>query len=312
MQSHIGELAALTTALCWALNGVAFEAAGKRVGSTAVNYMRIVLAFIFLSLTSWAVRGLLFPIDASGSAWFWLTLSGLIGFVMGDMFLLEAFVLIGSRISMLIMSAAPPLTVLISFLVMGERVTFFQLFGIGLIMAGICMVILSRHPVEEDQKLSQQGKKSQPGKMGLSRSPKGVFYAGLGALGQALGLITSKLGMGDSYSAIAATQIRALAAVVGLALIITFQKKWPEISEAFKDKKALGQIAAGSVFGPFIGVGLSLLALQYTKTGIVSSITSLSPVFIIPIAILTLKEKILPKEVLGALVSVVGVAILFI
>ena len=302
MQTHLGELAALTTAICWALNGAAFEAAGKRVGSTAVNYLRLVLAFFFLSFTSLAIRGLFFPVDATGNAWLWLSVSGIIGFVMGDMFLLEAFVLIGSRISMLIMSLAPPLTVLISFFLLDETIDFISMVGISLIMAGIIMVVLSKKPEEEgEEKL----------KISFSRSPKGIFYGFMGALGQALGLIFSKMGMGDSYSAIAATQIRALSAIIGLAILITIQRKWPEITGAFKDKKALNQIVVGSVFGPFIGVALSLVALQYTKTGIVSSITSLSPIFIIPISMIIFKEKILPKEVLGAFVSVLGVAILF-
>ncbi|HAN95362.1 MAG TPA: EamA family transporter, partial [Firmicutes bacterium] len=102
--AHLGELAALTAALCWSLNSLAFEAAGRRVGSLAVNYLRIFVAFPLLTLTAWLTRGLALPLDAPPQAWLWLSISGLVGFVFGDIFLFRAFVEIGSRISLLIRS----------------------------------------------------------------------------------------------------------------------------------------------------------------------------------------------------------------
>ncbi|MDD4834074.1 MAG: EamA family transporter, partial [Lutispora sp.] len=65
------------------------------------------------------------------------------------------------------------------------------------------------------------------------------------------------------------------------------------------------------IFGPFIGVTFSLLAVQHTATGIVSSITSIAPVIIIPASIIIFKEKVLPKEILGAFISIAGVILLF-
>ncbi len=296
MQSRIGEIAALATAVCWALNAIAFESAGKKVGSLSVNYLRLFVAFILLSICSFVTRGLVLPTDATSHTWFWLLISGLLGFVLGDMFLFEAFVEIGSRISLLIMSAAPPITALVGYLIMGERISLLGLAGMLVTMAGICLVILSRNPAEK--------------KVEFNRPVKGLVYACLGALGQALGLIFSKFGMG-SYNAFAATQIRLVAAFIGFTVIITARKKWPEIRAAFDDKKAIGEIAIGAVLGPFIGVTLSLIALQYTAAGIVSSISSVSPVIIIPASIMIFKEKVLPKEILGAFVSIAGVVSLF-
>lgn len=76
MQSHLGELAALATAICWALNAIAFESAGKKVGSLSVNYLRLFIAFALLSLSAFITRGLPFPTDATSHTWFWLLLSG--------------------------------------------------------------------------------------------------------------------------------------------------------------------------------------------------------------------------------------------
>ena len=47
IHSYIGELAALATAICWTLSPIAFEYSGKEVGSLSVNYIRLIIAFIF-------------------------------------------------------------------------------------------------------------------------------------------------------------------------------------------------------------------------------------------------------------------------
>ncbi len=229
IQGHFGELAALGTAICWTFNSIAYEkAGGKKVGSLSVNYLRLFVAFSLSSAGAWLTRGLLLPTDASGRTWFWLLISGLLGFVLGDIFLFEAYVQIGSRISLLIMSASPPLAALAGFLFMGERIGVVGLLGMFLTMAGIGAVILSRSPDER--------------KVRFNRPAKGLMYATLGAVGgQALGLTFSKLGMGGTYNAFAATQIRLIAAFIGFTIIITVRKKWPEIKAALGgDKKSIG------------------------------------------------------------------------
>ncbi len=296
MQSHIGEIAALITAVCWALNGIAFESAGKKIGSLSLSYIRLFIAFLLLSISAFFMRGIALPVDADLNNWIWLFVSGIIGFVLGDIFLFQAYIEIGSRISLLIMSAAPPLTALIGFIFLKERISLLGLLGIFITMTGIAIVILSKNTEEN--------------KVQFNRPIKGIIYASIGAFGQALGLIFSKIGVGD-YNPLAATQIRIIAAALVMTVIITKNKKWPEIIESMKNKSAMPALIAGSIFGPFIGVTFSLLAVKYAATGIVSSITSISPIVIIPASILIFKEKVTPKEVLGAAISIVGVILLF-
>src|ERR1035437_9943246 len=105
--SHIGEFAALLTACCWTATALAFESASNKVGSIAVNLIRLLLAFCYLSIFTLITRNMALPLDATGSMWTWLSISGFIGFVIGDLFLFKAFSIIGSRISMLIMTIVP-------------------------------------------------------------------------------------------------------------------------------------------------------------------------------------------------------------
>ena len=296
MQSHLGELAALTTAVCWTFTAIAFESAGKKVGSLSVNLIRLFIAFALLTIFTFFTRGIGFPIDATGTNWIWLLISGLIGFVIGDLFLFQAYVMIGSRISLLIMSAVPPITAITGFLLLGERISLIGMVGMFITIGGIALVILSRSANEK--------------KVKLAHPAKGLLFAFVGALGQSFGLIFSKFGMGD-YNPFAATQIRIIAALVGFCIIITVGKRWNEIAASFQDKIAIRNISIGAFFGPFLGVSFSLLAVQHTSTGIVSTITSISPILIIPASIMIFKEKVLPKEIVGAMICLIGVSLLF-
>jgi drug/metabolite transporter (DMT)-like permease len=296
-QAHIGELAALTTAICWVVTALAFESAGKKVGSLSVNLIRLLMAFVFISFFNLYNRGLFLPTDATSSAWIWLSVSGLIGFVIGDLFLFQAYVLIGSRISQLIMSTVPPMTAITGFFLMGETITALDFLGMVITICGIAIVILTKG--EDKQSLK------------LSHSVKGLTYAFIGAVGQAFGLVFSKYGM-QSYDPFAATQIRIIIAIVGFIIVISVLKKWKEFLSAFKDRKSILHIGIGSVFGPFIGVSLSLLAAQHTATGIVATITSITPILIIPPAIILFKEKISTREIIGAVISLIGIILLFI
>ncbi|GAB6152859.1 DMT family transporter [Desulfosporosinus burensis] len=296
VQSHIGEIAALATAVCWTITAVAFESAGKKVGSLSVNLIRLVIALFLISGFNLFTRGMILPFDASGSTWIWLTFSGLIGFVIGDLFLFQAFVQVGSRISMLIMASVPPITAIAGFLIMGERISLLGLTGMLITIAGISLVILT--------------KSSKDKKVKFSHPIKGLVYAFIGALGQAFGLVLSKFGMG-SYNPVAATQIRIIAGIIGFTLVITVSKNWENVYNALRDSKAMKNISIGSLFGPFIGVSLSLVAVQYAPTGIVSTIMSITPILIIPVSIFILKEKVFPKEILGAFITLIGVSLLF-
>lgn len=296
-QSHLGEIAALATALCWTITAVSFEAAGKKVGSISVNLIRLIIAFILITIYNLFSRGMILPIDASNSTWLWLTFSGIIGFVIGDLFLFQAYVEVGARISMLIMSTVPPITAITGFILMGEKITTLGLAGMIITIAGIALVILTKNPSNK--------------KVRLSHPIKGLAYAFIGALGQAFGLVFSKFGMG-SYNPFAATQIRIIAAIIGFSIVISVLNKWGELFVAVKDRKAMKYISIGSLFGPFAGVSLSLLAVQHASTGIVSTITSITPILLIPVSIIVFKEKIFSREIFGAIITLFGITLLFI
>jgi drug/metabolite transporter (DMT)-like permease len=295
-QGHIGELAALVTALSWTVTAVAFEAAGKKIGSLPVNFIRLIIAFVLLGSFTFITRGMFMPFDATVGNWTWLAISGLIGFVIGDLFLFQSYLEIGSRVAMLIMAAVPPITAITDFVLMGEKLGVTEILGMLITVGGIALVILVRG---KDEK-----------KVKLSHPIKGILFAFIGALGQAFGLIFSKMGMGN-YNPFASTQIRVIAGIIGFAIVITVLKQWGKVFGAFKNMKAIGQVSIGAFFGPFIGVSFSLLAVQNIAAGVASTIMSISRILIIPVSVWIFKEKVSFKEIFGAFITIVGVALLF-
>ena len=150
--NHLGEFAALLTAVFWTITSLSFEAASHKIGSVAVNILRLIIGLAFLSIFNLIRRGMMFPVDASYENWIWLSLSGLIGFVFGDLFLFKSYTIIGSRFSMLIMTLVPPITAFFSFLILGEKLTLFHYLGMTLTFTGIAMAIFSRS--DKSEKLS--------------------------------------------------------------------------------------------------------------------------------------------------------------
>jgi drug/metabolite transporter (DMT)-like permease len=294
--SHLGEFAALLTAVFWTVTSLSFEAAGHRIGSVAVNILRLLIGFVFLSVFNLIHRGYILPVDASFQNWIWLSLSGFVGFVFGDLFLFKSYTIIGSRFSMLIMTLVPPITALFSFIILGERLTMFHYLGMTLTFTGIAMAIFSR------------GAKGE--KLSLKLAPRGILYAFGGAVGQALGLVLSKFGMKD-YDPFAATQIRIIAGIIGYSMLVSVLMRWNSVIKASRNKDGMLLTSLGAFFGPFLGVSFSLIAVKYTEAGIASTIMALVPVFIIIPAVFLFREKVTLAEMLGAIVSVAGVALFF-
>jgi drug/metabolite transporter (DMT)-like permease len=296
LQSHYGELAALLVSFFWSISALAFEDASRRVGSMPVNIIRLVIGLIFLSILNLILRGFLLPVDASSHNWIWLSVSGIIGFVLGDYFLFKSYTIIGSWFAMLIMTLAPPMAAIFGWMILDEHLSLLSIAGIITTMTGIIIAMFRRD--KENRRIT------------VSKPLIGLLYAFGGALGQALGIVISKYGM-EQYSPFAATQIRIIVGIAGFIIVITLTRKWRSVWSTLSDHKAMVSTTIGSIFGPFLGVSFSLMAIRYTSTGIASTLMALVPIFIIPPSILLFKHKVTIREIIGTVISVGGVVLFF-
>ena len=292
---HIGEISAIGVAVCWTCSALFFEKAGSRIGSLAVNVVRLTTAIVLLGFGAWITRGHFFPSDATPYQWFWLSLSGFIGFFLGDLCLFRSYSIIGSRMASLVMTLAPPITAIIGVLFLGEHLPIQQILGISIVVCGILIAMLGKEKGE---------------KLNFKVPFKGFLLAFGGALGQALGLIISKKGIGN-YDAMSATQIRAITGGISFFLLVTFLRRWASIRNAVLDKTGIKFVLSGSLFGPVIGVTLSLFSLQHTEAGVAATLMGLVPIFIILPSAIMFKERISPFQIFGACISVAGCVLLF-
>jgi drug/metabolite transporter (DMT)-like permease len=295
--SFIGELAGLLTSIAWSGTSVLFTKATQQVGSIIVNRMRVILALVFLIILNWAFYGYVLPFNAGVERWIWFALSGAVGYALGDLFLFQSFVCIGTQRGMLMMSLAPLMSAGLAWVFFGEILTGMQLFGVIVTLAGVTWVILRR----------QSEANLQPGS-----TLQGVLF-GLGAAtGQAVGYVLSKQGLTDGFPPIAGNSIRMLAAVVVLWALAGIQGKTRETLNSMRERpKVLGWLTMAAFTGPVLGATLSLVALQYIQVGIASTLIALPPVFLLPVSWVVFKEKFEWGAVLGTLVTIGGVALLF-
>ena len=302
MQDFTGELAAVGTSLLFAFGSILFTFAGREIGAMRVNRIRLLLAALIVALIHWLMFGQWLPQNASAEEITWLALSGIAGLVFGDMCLMQAFVLIGPRLSMLMMALAPVFSTIIAWLFLREALDMQTLIGIILAVIGVVIVVSER----------SNGRSSSVAASGRAYRI-GLLLALGGSLGQAVGTVLSRLGLADDIEPISASLIRLVVAALVIWGIALLRRQARATIAAVREKPIAGlRVLGGTITGPVLGVWLSLVAVQRTSVGIASTLTSLTPIFLIPISYAVFKERITRQAVLGTLIAFAGTVLLFV
>ncbi len=310
---NAGFQAACGAAVCWAGCSLFFTAAGKRVGSVPVSLIRLAMGVVFMVVFMLIVTGRPVPL-ATGHAWFWLGVSGLVGFLVGDICLFESFLWVGPRVSMLIMTLAPLVAAALSWVWLGDVLAVPAMVGIAMVIAGIGWVVAER-------RVDDAGR--------VHRHPVGgVLLAVVGAVAQGVGIVFAKVGMevvvdgemvrqlsgiGDSafVYGIAASMMRALVALAGYVVLYAVVFPWGRKTvKALRHGPGMAHSAAGAFIGPFLGVGMSMVAVLTISPGIASTIMQTSSILVIPFVAILHKERITLQAIIAALLAIAGVAVL--
>jgi drug/metabolite transporter (DMT)-like permease len=294
--SYFGELAALGTAALWAFSSILFTIGGRRVGSMMVNRVRLALAVLFVGGMHWLLFGQPFPTGTEPYRYAWLALSALIGLVIGDGLLFQCYVLVGPRIGVLLLSMSPVFGTALAWIFLGERLTPQELGAMALALAGVTWVVLERG-------------KSAGAQLSSRTYAIGILF-GLGAaLCQATNLVMAKQGLAGGYSALSGTMIRmTFAATVMWVWAALIGEAGRTIRRVRADSQAARAILAASFIGPFLGVWLSMIAVQSSRIGIASTLMAMTPVLSLPLVRIVFKERVTLRAVLGTLVAMAGVA----
>ncbi len=319
----VGEMIALGVAVAWTATAMFAEVGSKRMGSLPLNTVRMTMSLTLLVATLWLTLGVPWPRYADTSTWLWLLLSGVVGYVVGDYCLMQGYIFIGSRFGQLFMTLSAPTAAIMGRLLLGEQMRPLAIAGMVVTLSGIAMSILAK----------------KGDTVGLNLPRKGIFFAAMAGICQGGGLVLSKIGLQHYDAAIAAagvaqeavpdgavvplplflsvpfaaTMIRATIGLCGFfLLLVIFNRDWKaKLDHAVHDRKAMWCVFGATIFGPFVGVSASLLATQYTSTGIAQTLFALTPVLIIAPAAWIFHQRVTVREVVGAVISVCGVCLFF-
>lgn len=291
---YIGELSALGASLVWAVAGVLTEDAARRANATDLNLFVKASGYLMITLITVLLGNSFFPMGVSGASWLWLVLSGIFGFALGDSYLFKAYHLIGVKIALLIFSLAPAITAILSWIFFAETLTRFNILGMLLVLSGIVLVILE----------------GGSAKVRLRFPLRGILAALMAAVGQSLGVLLSKQGMAN-YNIFTVTQVRLIGGILALGIMVFLRRSESNFG-VFKDAKLSAMTLFNSFLGTVIGVSLSMIAIANTKAAIASTLMAVSPIMVIPVTVFFLRQKMELREVAGAAISVIGIAVLFI
>ena len=304
---YIGELISIGVAFSWTATALLSEYGSKRLGNLTLNILRMGIALIFSAILFWVTTGSPLPAHASTEAYLWMVLSGLVGYVIGDFCLFQCYIIIGSKFGQLFMTLAPIAAAITAWFALGQEMNPRSIIAMLVTLAGIALTVLGR---------------GERHKVSLKLPLAGVLFAIGAAVCQGVGLVLSKIGM-DHYQATLSTSLeewmlpfhanafRCIAGIIGFAVIMAFREGFAPLRKSINDRKGLTAAFATTVFGPFVGVGCSLLAVQYTGAGIASTLMALTPIIIILPAWWIFKQPVTAKSVLGAFISVIGVSLFF-
>ena len=307
--TYLGELISIGVAFSWTATALLSEFGSKRLGNLTLNVLRMGLALVFSLVLFGVVTGNPLPAGASAEAAGWMLLSGLVGYVIGDFCLFQCYIIIGSRYGQLFMTLAPLAAALMAWITLGQQMNGISIIAMLVTLLGISISVLGR---------------GEHHKVSLKLPLNGVLFAIGASVCQGVGLVLSKIGM-DHYEAsmmaeagmpewlvpFSANFYRCIAGIIGFSLLLYFRQGMAPLREAMHDKKGLSVATATTIFGPFVGVGFSLMAVQYTAAGIASTLMAMTPIIILLPSYWLFHEKITWRAILGAIISVFGVSLFF-
>ena len=279
----------LLSACCWALGAILWRRLGEQLSSFSMNLAKTVFGTIILGVA------LLFagiePVPARSVVF--LALSGILGIAIGDTFFFLALMRLGPRRASLMGSLNPVAIAVAAAVFLGERATPVAWAGVVVTTFGVGWVLWERAPTDP----------------GPASGPSGIRWGLLSVLCTAGAVILAKAGVA-SVPTIHATWIRLLAGSAGLALWGASRSELGGWVAPLRRGAILGRVAVVVVVVVFGGFWLSLVALKHIDATIAGTLNATGPLFILPMSVLMMKEKLSLRDVLGAGIAVGGVALI--
>ncbi len=281
----LGGFFALSSAFLWAAASLIWNQLSRQyitpVSISLGKALTAICYFLFLAL----FMGYSMP---ENKICLMLVLSGLLGISIGDTAFFYSLKHLGPRRSVLLTVFIPMLTALLASLFLGERLSFLQWMGMFVCVCGTAVVIMEHIP--DDASFNKK---------------IGIIWGCVSITACAASILISKSAL-SSAGAFEASVLRLGAGVIGLLLYGIIKKGYFKEVASLLRPDLVGTLFLGSFFGTFLGIWFFILSLKYTLVSISTVLNGMSPVFILPLSCLLLKEKVSKRTVYGTIIAVLG------
>ncbi|PMJ91169.1 DMT family transporter [Vibrio sp. 10N.261.55.A7] len=290
------EWLALAAAFLWAVASLLSVTPAQHLGSFAYSRWRMGCTSVMLTVMA-LITGGWGTIETS-----YITpmmLSGLIGIFIGDTALFACLNRMGPRQAGLLFSCHAVFSAILGYFIFSETMNVPELVGSLLVFSGVITAIFFGRKRANQNTLDHiKGKASIGIALGL-----------LAALCQALGGIIAKPIMITSVDPVAASAIRMITAFCAHSLFLFSGAKLAKATNPMT-KNIFAITAVNGFLAMAVGMTLILFALQTGNVGMVALLSSTTPIMLLPILWVYTKQRPNIYAWIGAIVAVIGTAIL--
>lgn len=296
MNPYLGQTFALLTALCFAQNSLIYSHVGKQIGSSTVAHIRLWLALPMLLVLHTVMLSSPFPFGLPAGVYASLLLSGFIGFFIADLFLFKGFVEFGPRETLVVLTTSPIFSAFFSYIIFAEALTAAQIVGIMLTVAGVIWVISEEHRRDTRPR---------------GHLAKGAAAAFAGTITQSAAMVLAKGGMASEIHPVSGNLLRLIGGFAGLVLFASLRGRFLSDFRTSARRNTLLLLAFAAAAGPVMGIIFTLAAMNLAPLGIVTALSQVSPIFLLPFERFVLRKRLGAGAFVGTLLAIAGSAMLF-
>jgi drug/metabolite transporter (DMT)-like permease len=322
----LGVMAALGSAAAWAVGAFLFKALGEVLSPLALTLAKGACSLVFLG----AVMVLLGAQPMNGRALLLLSTSGLLGIALGDTFFFQALQGLGPQPLLVLAVLGQVLTAVLGVVCLGEKLTLGAWLGVGLVIAGVTIVMQGELSQEEaaTEGVNPDSKPVKSETVALIDPPadlnvslqlpfavstrSGVIFGLLAVVCMSVSTIVAKAGLGESGETIQATFVRMMAGTLGVFCYGLAVGRLGQWVMPLRNARLFVLFLASVVVITFGGFWLSMVAFKYTSVAVASTLTSTEPIFALILAALIFREKVTLRAAAGTLTTALGVGFIFV